>query len=426
MYTKVLHVILREYTTRIKTKSFLISTIITPLFMVLIVTLPVIFSRSEKETQRVFVVKDDSGILFQNIKNSLNDTLSSGRPAFVCKSIDETPISFDSITTNLYRQFQTNRLDGLLHIDKDVFSNGRVVLYSQNVSDLSFNRRISSVLNSSIVNLRLTKEGLQPEIIHRLMRSANIEIIKVRKEGIQKERGQTFFLAFLLMMVLYITLTGYGMSIMRSVIEEKTSRIVEILISSLRPIQLMMGKILGVSLVGLTPYLIWVICGILLFTYGNSIIQLFPSLPRLPSFPSVPAMLFLYFILFFILGYLFYAALFAAVGAMAGEESDTQQLIFPIILPLIFPIVIMSYIQANPDSSNVVILSLIPFFTPLIMMVRVIATSPPLWQIISSILIMILAIILATYITARIYRIGILMYGKRPTFSEVIKWIRMR
>jgi ABC-2 type transport system permease protein len=312
----------------------------------------------------------------------------------------------------------------LLEIDKNVLLNGRVVLYSQIVSDFSLNRRITSALNSAIVNLRLTNEGLQPEIIRRLMRGANVEIVKVGKEGMHKESGQTFFLAFLLMMILYVTLVGYGTSLMKSVIEEKMSRIVEVLISSLRPFQLMMGKIVGVSLVGLTQYVIWATCGILLFAYGDSLSRLFPWLPQFPPLPSVPFILFFYFIFYFMLGYLFYATLFAAVGALAGEEGDTQQLVFPILLPLIFPILTMVYIQAHPDAPNVVFMSMIPFFTPLVMMVRVIVSTPPLWQIIASIFIMIVAIVFTTYVAGRIYRIGILMYGKRPTISEIIKWIR--
>ena len=214
----------------------------------------------------------------------------------------------------------------------------------------------------------------------------------------------------------------YGQVIMRGVIEEKSSRVVEVVLSSLRPFQLMMGKILGIGAVGLTQFSIWTLFGIGASIYSTSFIPAGAGF----SMPSIPAHVFVYFVVFFILGYFLFGTLFAAIGSMVNSEKEAQQLVMPVTMFLIIPIMLMIFIIRAPDSSLAVFLSFIPFFAPILMFLRITVLLPPFGQIGASIVILILTILLMVWLTAKIYRVGILMYGKRPKFAEIVRWIRYR
>ncbi len=423
MIGKMLHVIAREYSTIVRTKGFIISTALMPLFMAAIFLIPIFSAVSERETQRSLGVADASGVIFDALLGELADKLPDGKPAFVIEPIPTDAAQNDELPQETVRRLQTGDLDLALSIPEKVIESGRIVMYSRVTSNITLNRRIQSALRSVITNFRLSREGFQPEVINRLMRGIDVTTIKVGKEGMEEEEGQTMLLTVFMVLVLYMSVIMYGASVMRSVLEEKTTRVIEILISSLKPFQIMFGKLLGVSLVGITQYIIWGIFGLLLFTYGNLFLSLFPSLPQIPLQTSIPGIMFFYFVLFFFLGYLLYATLFAVLGAVVTTEQEAQQLTFPLILPLIIPMLMLTHIQANPDSALTMTMSFIPLFSPLVMMARISLASPPLWEIVLSIGLLCVSVVIVTYIAGRIYRIGILMYGKKPSLMEVIKWI---
>ena len=207
---------------------------------------------------------------------------------------------------------------------------------------------------------------------------------------------------------------------MRSIILEKSTRIVEVLLSTTSAFKMMTGKILGQGFVGITQYVIWAIFGIMLVLYGNRVLPV--SSEYLNFAPSI----FIYFVVFYILGYFVYAILFSAIGAMVNTDQEGQQISFPIIMLLVVPIMILGLVVKNPDSTIVTIFSLIPFFSPIIMFARINLTSPGMLEIGGSILILIFTIILLIWLVAKIYRVGILMYGKRPNLPEIIKWMRIK
>ena len=259
----------------------------------------------------------------------------------------------------------------------------------------------------------------------KLTRSIKLRSVRI-SEGEKKEGGtQTFIVAYVMMMFLYMTIILYGQSVMRSVMEEKTSRVVEVLMSSLRPFDMMAGKILGISLVGLTQYIVWAVFGILIFSFGTSILGSFmESSGSIPDMPSISPVIFGYFILFFILGYFLFSALFAVLGSIFNNESEARSYMIFILMPLLIPIMMMTYVIANPDSLTTITLSVFPYTAPIIMLSRICVSSPPVIEIFSSVLILIITIIAEIWVVAKIYRVGILMYGKKPGIREILKWIR--
>jgi ABC-2 type transport system permease protein len=224
-------------------------------------------------------------------------------------------------------------------------------------------------------------------------------------------------------MFLYLTLAIYGLITMRSVLEEKTSRIVEVLISAVRPFQLLTGKIVGVAGVAFTQYMIWIVSAALLGTYGaNAVNTLRPA----ADFPHIHLStgLLIYPVIYFVLGYLLYASLYAAVGAACSNEQDAQQLQMLVTLPLIFSFVMYIMVVRDPNSHTVVLLSEIPFFSPILMVLRIALETPPFWQIGLSIVLLALTTAGVAYFSGRIYRVGILMYGKRPSVVELLRWVK--
>ena len=226
-----------------------------------------------------------------------------------------------------------------------------------------------------------------------------------------------------LAVLLYTALIMYGVITMRSVLEEKTARVIEILVSAVRPFQLLTGKILGVAGVAFTQYLIWVASAALLGTYGALMVNAVRPNAEFPHIHLSPGLL-MYPALYFVLGYLLYASLFAAVGAIVSNEQDAQQLQMVIMLPLIFSLVTFNMVIRDPNSHNVVLLSEIPFCSPIMMVLRIAIETPPFWQIGLSIVLLALTTAGVAYLSARIYRVGILMYGKRPSVVELLRWVK--
>ena len=270
------------------------------------------------------------------------------------------------------------------------------------------------------------KEGYDPKVINKVYKDVNLVPIKVTKTGEKVERGQTFIITYVLVMILYVSVLMYGIVVMRGIIEEKSSRIIEIIVSSVRPFQLMTAKLLGVGAVGLTQVIIYIGFGIFLALNRASLVSLISSNPGadVPDFFNLPVSVFIYFGIFYFLGYFLFSVIYAAIGAMVNSEEEAQNIQFPVIMLLIIPILFMMHIIKTPDSTLSVVLSLIPFFSPLLMFARICVATPPFLEIFLSIILMVVTLLILLWITGKIYRVGILMYGKRPTIPEVIKWIK--
>ncbi|MFZ0389237.1 MAG: ABC transporter permease, partial [Calditrichia bacterium] len=248
-----------------------------------------------------------------------------------------------------------------------------------------------------------------------------IQTLKVVK-GEEQEKGfeEEYVISMVFLFLLYMTLILYGQTIMRSIIEEKTSRIVEVLLSSANSFQLLMGKLLGVGSVGLVQYVLWSVLASVGFIIGTA------SVPNLSDVFSISPMIMFYFILFFIIGYFTFSTLYAAAASLSSDMQDMQSLSMIVTILVIIPFVVSFAIVRNPTSDLSQVLSFIPFFTPLLMFMRISLVTPPLWEILLAIGINLVTIVGIIWLSARIFRIGILMTGKRPTLPEVIRWVRYR
>jgi len=421
---KILPVIKREYLTRVRTKGFIIGTIAGPVIFGLMFALPILVMLVKSERPKHLVVVDLSGKLYESLIQELNQKTKSGERLYQLSQKNVTVGDLPYVKEELSKAVDSKEIDGYIIIPADVLEKNRAEFYAKSVSNFRQNEEIKAAISAAVTKFRLQQSGLDPDLIHRLVHKVDLKTFKVAPGGKEEEDvGFTFGLTYVLVMVLYMMVLIYGGLVMRSVIEEKNSRVVEIIVSSVRPFQLMAGKILGTGAVGLTQVLIWALFLGLIFLYKGNIMEGFGAKAQV-SLPSIPISVIIYFVVFFLLGYVLFSTMYAGLGAMVNSEQEAAQLQMPLIFFLIIPMMIMMHIISHPDSSLSVALSLIPFFTPIIMFMRICVQMPSLPQILASIALLILTIIGMIWVVARIYRVGILMYGKRPNLPELIKWIR--
>lgn len=297
-------------------------------------------------------------------------------------------------------------------------------MHAQNFADFQLTSAIHQAVDDAVIIRRLSNRGIQADNLSELVRGANLTLIKIREGGESEEkRAQTFLTAISIAVILYSTLLIYGVGTMRSVLEEKNARVVEILVSSARPFQLLMGKILGVAGAGFTQYLIWMVTGLLITSYGESVASTFKPGVSTPHV-HIPVSLLVYVLLFFLAGYFLYASLYAAAGAMVSSDEDAQQIQMPITMLIVAAFFLSFIVMREPNSRLSVVASLIPFLAPILMVFRIALQTPPFWQIILSLILCVVTMLGVVRLSARIYRVGILMYGKRPSLAELFRWLK--
>jgi len=421
---KVWLVIKREYLTRVRTKGFVIGTIAIPLFSVGIFVFSILMAtRMPDRTLRIAVV-DETGNLLSAIVQGLDGKLPNGQPEF---SLVETlsqlsPAEAAKARQRLRKKMSEGELDGVLIVAKEVAQGKAAEFHTENPGDMRLADTIRRAVSDAVVAHRLKSRGLQVDNLDELMRGVDVALMKVSEEGEVKEEGQTFLTAMIVAMVLYITLIVYGVATMRSVLEEKTTRVVELLVSSLRPFQLLLGKILGVAAVGFTQYLIWTVTGGLLVAYGSGLARVYRPSASPPEIHLSSSML-IYSVVYFLAGYFLYASLYAATGAIASNEEEAQQVQMPMTFTIVAAFLLFNVVIHDPNSTASIILSLIPFFSPILMILRIALETPPFWQIALSIVLLLATTAGVVFAAGKIYRIGILMYGKRPSLAEVWRWL---
>ena len=428
----VLLIIQREYLVRVRTKAFLFFTVLMPLLVGTVVVLPSQFMLRASGTRHIVIVAADSA-LANSIKNQLtalraadeNDPVQSNGRKINKPDFDvsvEAPLS-EALRQQLTTEVRDGSLDGFAWIEADAVTTRKGTYYSRNASDFVEASLVSRALRLAVSGQQLADHGFSPSQAKTLLGPVDLDTVHIDRHGANKSSGLgAFFLPFVLLLAIYMTVLIYGLYVMRSVLEEKTSRVVEVLLSSVSPMQLMAGKIIGVGAVGLTQIGIWAAAGAVLGTgsfamaheiIGDSMQDAHISTSVLILFP-----------VFFILGYATYACLYAAIGAMVNSDEEAQQLQFPVTLPLILCMVFASSIIRDPNTPLAFWFSMFPLTSPIIMFVRVSVSMPPVWQIAASIGISLASLYCLVWVTSRIYRVGILMYGKRPTLPEILKWLR--
>ncbi len=415
----------REYLSRVKTKGFVIGTILLPLLMIALFAVPIflLFLKSD-ETKRIAVI-DQTGAVFDSLEATLNRPDAEGRRPYDFTKLRVAPEQLDSVRQSLSAGIEREQWHGYLLIPDSVFDGGAAKFFGKSVSNRFENEGFEEAISHAVTAQRIQRSGLNPQQIQRMLAQVDLNVQPASRE--KKDPGFTFVIAYFLGFSIYMAMFIYGAIVMRSVIEEKTSRVVESVISSIKPFHLMAGKIFGVGAVGLTQFLIWAVAMGLLSLYGLALAGVFvadPAKLQGLDLPTLSLGTLGFFVLFFLLGYVLYSTLYAGIGAMVNSEQEAQQFVLPIALIIVVPILMITYIITNPDSQTAVIMSLVPFFAPIIMLARIAVQMPPFWQIAASIALMVLTIVLMIWIVGRIYRVGVLMYGKRPTLPEIIKWIR--
>jgi ABC-2 type transport system permease protein len=417
---KVWLIVKREYITRVKTKGFVFGTIAVPVFSIGLMIFAIFLATRLTDRTIRLAILDNAGGLSPTVAAGLNVKLPNGKPEFQVVETITRPASEESVRKDLRAAIRGGRLDAYLVINKG--DRAAAEFHTKNPSDYTLVQPITRAVNDAVVSSRLGARGVRVDNIGDVMRDTEVKIMKITKYGEAEEFGQTFITAIAVSMLLYTTLIMYGVITMRSVLEEKTSRIVEVLVSAVRPFQLLCGKIIGVAGVAFTQYLIWITSAALLGTYGAVVVNRVRPTADFPHIHLSPGLLF-YPAIFFLLGYLLYASLYAAVGAVASNEQDAQQIQWPVTLPLVFSFIMFNMIVRDPGSHTSVVLSEIPFFSPIIMVLRIAAETPPFWQIALAIILLTLTTLGVVGVSARIYRVGILMYGKRPSLMELFRWL---
>jgi ABC-2 type transport system permease protein len=429
-------IIKREYLTKVKNKSFIVMTILSPMIMIGLIAVVAYLSQLNNNTARIISVLDESGLvqdIFQNTENTKYNVLEN--------------ISLDDAKSIV----EENKTYGLLYIPEHESIEALVKdikFYSEEAPSLSLVTSLEGKLANKLRDIKLQQQGVDIEKLKASEISVNIAQESFIGEKTSKVDSVVKLIfggaaGYLLFMFIII----YGNMIMRSVIEEKTSRIIEIIISSVKPIQLMLGKIIGTSLAGITQFVIWIILGGVLMTIFSAIfgVDLLQQTPQqevlqqamenpevgveiqniLTAFYNLPiANLIIAFILFFIGGYLLYSSLYAAIGAAVDNETDTQQFMLPILMPLILAVYIGIFtVIEDPHGTVSTIFSFIPLTSPVVMLMRI-PFGVPLWQQGLSFLLLVATFMFTVWFAAKIYKVGILMYGKKPTYKELIKWIK--
>jgi ABC-2 type transport system permease protein len=418
---KMLLVVKREYLDRVKKKSFLIGTILGPVLMGLLIFAPALILRLSPETQTTVTVVDLTGEVFEQMKASLADTLDDGMLRFRINRYEAEEIGLEEAKRALNFEVEEDAIDGYLVIPADIIDSGKATFYGKRVGDIKNLGRLESALSNVVIGMRLSSRGLDYSEVKGLVKSVDLETMQVTDKGAEKRGGFDFVFmsSFLFIMMLYMTILMWGVAVQRSIIEEKNNRVIEVLLSSLRPEDLLFGKIFGIGAVGLTQYAIWGLVGTIMTAYGLTMGGPVAELAGNLSFATLG-----FFILYYVLGFLFYATMFAGIGSVCNTDQEAQQMQTPVVLCLVFTILLPMMVIQRPDSPFATVISLIPLFTPIVMFMRINVLMPPVWQIALSIVLMILSIRVAGMLSARIFRTGILMYGKKPDAREILKWLK--
>ena len=446
---KIAVIIKREYSTRVRKKSFIIMTILAPiLFASLVVVMPLMMASGDKDFKKIAVIEDGSDLFV----NAISDT----------KDVDYVYLE-NANFEDLKKNFEQAGYYGILYISPNLVNTPEAVqLFSKDQPAIGIIDHISNSLEKEIEKQKLLAYNIQnlDEILKDIRTDVSVRTIKIDETGTAKETstGIAMALAYICGFLMYMLVFIFGSQVMRGVIEEKTSRVVEVIVSSVKPVQLMMGKIIGIALVGLTQFLIWVFLLLVSVTVIKSTVlkgsdskqiteitqnimdqqqqtgaatQVNQVSPELAEFSKLYEnamnqnwlLIIFAFIFYFITGYLLYASVFAAIGSAVDNETETQQFMLPVTIPIILALMVAMGTMQNPGSPIAFWFSLIPLTSPIVMMARI-PFGVPAWQIIVSMVLMVITFVGFVWMAAKIYRTGILMYGKKTSWKEMWKWLR--
>ncbi|MBD1394984.1 ABC transporter permease [Mucilaginibacter glaciei] len=410
---KVLLIIQREYITRVRKKAFIVMIFVVPLLILGMSAIIGLVAKNSQElsSEQVVNVIDESKMFIGKLHNRKHIKFQAS-----AKSLDEAK-----------KELKDNEDLSVLLIPAG-YEKTPVQIFSKKKPSFKLVSEVENQMNTIASNKSLVEHHIDTAYLNSIKKSRiNISAMEVTDAGTKDANvGASMGVGIACAIFIYLSLFIYGAQVMRGVIEEKTSRIIEVVISSVKPFQLMLGKIIGVGLVGLTQFGAWILLSVVTSKIAGHAFS-GPGSPMAGAIAVLATIPFGYilgcFLFYFLTGYLLYSALFAAVGSAVDSETETQQFMFPITLPLLFTYILsVSVLFQAPDSPLAVWLSIIPFTAPVAMMVRIPFGGVATWQLALSMSLMILGFLFTTYVAARIYRVGILMYGKKASFKELAKW----
>jgi ABC-2 type transport system permease protein len=441
---KLLAVVKREYVQRVRTKFFVIATVLGPVLMAGFTIVPALMFSIKAGGPTHLAVVDQTGRMYERVAKELllgrdqrsnnataqtpmqtaagpNDPKAqinqAGKLVKANFLVEESRLdnrSLDEVRRDLDARVQNRELDGYVVLPANLLKDGQPEFRARNTADLFTKETVESAINRAVRGQRLVDAGIKEEAVAKA--SEPVDLKTVEAGGKESKGEASFFFVFGIGLLIYMSVLLYGQFVLGAVIEEKETRIAEILFSSMRSFPLMMGKLIGVSLVALTQLGIW--------AAAFSIFSLWAAGGSSITLPHVPPMLIVYFVLYFLMGYFIYATVYAVVGSMVTTTQEGGQLALPIVLMLVAGFYLSFNIIRSPNSSLAFWASMFPFFAPITMMVRIVTETPPMWQIVLSFGIGVVTIVGLVWLASRIYRVGMLMYGKKATIPEVWRWIR--
>ena len=445
MNSKMWIILKREYLTRVKSKGFIIGTVLGPVLMLSFALLPALFAMMSLGGAKKVYIYDTTGEYASSIVNYVKPAEEKKKTDYknlVKPNEDQieklTEENSDKLL-NLINFTSTESVDafkkmmqdsvlketafGYLIIESNADKGPKLTFYSSSTTDYVVLSGIEKRANEIFRLKTLDRLGVSPEIAKEINKKVDMKTIKVSEKGETEESGFGFVIAFVMGFIIYMSTFLYGSITMQSAMEEKQSRIVEVIISSVRPFDLLMGKVLGIGALALTQFIIWGIGAGVIALYGAAMVNMMAG-PGAGIGFTIPIETIIGFIVYFMLGYLIYSTMYAAIGASVDSAQDAQQIATPIAFLVIIPIMLISFVARDPNSTLSVVVSLIPFFSPILMTARIATQTPPLWQIGLSFVLMISTIIGIMWGAAKIYRVGVLMYGKKITIAELFRWLR--
>ncbi len=442
---KFFAVVKREYLQRVRSRMFLVFTILGPVMLAFFGILPpMIMGMKTGVVVRIAVV-DETGRLYNRVHQSImtgsseeeeyaqdnrssnplesksNSAEQMGEEDYSVEEFKLNGRSVDEVKKELDERVRRNQLDVYLILPRDILQTGRAEYRGRNTGDVFTKARIAEYLSRAVREQRLADERIDERRLRVLSSPVQLEAHKVTATGEENDSGAGFWVVFGVGLVIYMSILLYGQVMLAAVIEEKETRIAEILFSSIRAFPLMMGKLIGVSLVALTQLSIWALAFGAFALYGVAALAA-RGVPV--QLPHVSFVIYLYFLLFFLMGYFIYATIYALVGSMVTTTQEGGQVALPVIILLVIGFYLAFPVIRSPNSPLAFWASMFPFFSPITMLLRIVAQTPPAWQILLSLGIGAATIVLLVWIASRIYRVGMLMYGKRASIPEVLRWVR--
>jgi ABC-2 type transport system permease protein len=440
---KLWAVLKREYRETVRKASFLVMTVLAPFLMAALMVVPALLATRGMGERRVAILDGTGrlgGMAETLRRESPGGSSPLGRggrsarhggspgkivPEYVDLSAVDAKNAVGPFLDRLSRERtpKEKQLDGVLLVPADAFARplGHLTYFSRSAADLLAQERLGHVVNRALQRERLAARGLEPSELEMVLATIPVEAVQVTNSGQERKGGEANFLvAILFLTLLFIPSLVYGQEVMRGVIQEKTDRVVEILVSSMTPMELLSGKILGMAAVGLTQIAVWVAMGGLVAGSGLSGAQAAGVDLSAVLRPSVAV----WFVVFFLLSYLVTVGIYAAGGAIVNSEKEAQQVLTPVVFVLLVPWFLVMPILANPDSTLSVVLSLVPIYTPMTMFIRILVSEPPAWQVALSLVLSVGTIAILLKATAKVFRAGLLATGKRPTIPELWRWLK--